>query len=114
MAESCPFGHTTLKSHRFVMLFEPGKRTLQEFYNEMPAVFMGCPGSDVFGQGLCVRVHAVATASPAVADVVEYELDSAQQLDFAEWCLSHPEYKDMVGSAMFLAESQAVANAMRP
>ena len=38
----------------------------------------------------------------------------ACRLDFAEWCLSHPEYKDMVGSAMFLAESQAVANAMRP
>jgi len=123
MAESCPFGHTTLKSHRFVMLFEPGKRTLQEFYNEMPAVFMGCREThSTHMQGLCVRVHAVATASPAVADVVilqedleqvEYELDSTQQLDFAEWCLSHPEYKDMVGSAMFLAESQAVANAMR-
>lgn len=25
-ARSCPFGHTTLKSHRFVMTFEPGRR----------------------------------------------------------------------------------------
>lgn len=124
MAESCPFGHTTLKTHRFVVSFEPGKRTMQEFYNEMPAVFMGCRETQhsTHMQGLCVRVHAVATSSPAVADVVilqeeleqvEYELDSAQQLEFAEWCLSHPDFKDLMGSAMFLAESHAVANAMR-
>ena len=36
------------------------------------------------------------------------------RLEFAEWCLSHPDFKDLMGSAMFLAESQAVANAMRP
>jgi len=37
-----------------------------------------------------------------------------RRLEFAEWCLSHPDFKDLLGSAMFLAESQAVANAMRP
>eukprot|EP00435_Cladocopium_sp_Y103_P070669 s656_g35.t1 len=124
MAESCPFGHTTLKTHRFVVSFEPGKRTMQEFYSEMPAVFMGCRETQhsTHMQGLCVRVHAVATSSPAVADVVilqeeleqvEYELDSAQQLEFAEWCLSHPDFKDLLGSAMFLAESQALLEASK-
>ena len=62
----------------------------------------------------CFRAKKPTPPHPPTAQRVSDDLGGQCRLDFAEWCLSHPEYKDMVGSAMFLAESQAVANAMRP
>ncbi|CAJ1343813.1 unnamed protein product [Effrenium voratum] len=123
MAESCPFGQSTfLKSHRFLVAFE-STRSLADFYAEMPAVFMGCRGvsNTACTQGICARVHAIAVESPAAADVVlleedleqvEYQLDSNQQLVFAEWCLEY-DYKECLGSVLFLAETQAVTHALQ-
>ncbi|CAE7161152.1 unnamed protein product, partial [Symbiodinium pilosum] len=55
----------------------------------MPAQFMGCRDTpkSVIREGLCARVNALSTESPAAADVVilhedyhqvEYELDCMQ------------------------------------
>ena len=37
LAESCPFGQSAMKSHRFWIAFEASERPLQDFYAEMPA-----------------------------------------------------------------------------
>jgi len=125
IAESCPFGQSTfLKNHRFVVSFEPPTRSLHDFYAEMPPVFMGCRSSKkvAMREGLCARVNALSTESPAAADVViltddyhqlEYELDCIQQFQFAEWCAEHSEFRAHLGSAIFLAEIRAVTHAVR-
>ncbi|CAE7393752.1 unnamed protein product, partial [Symbiodinium necroappetens] len=125
IGESCPFGQSTfLKNHRFIVSFEPPSRSLHDFYAEMPAQFMGCRGTQktVIREGLCARVHALSTESPAAADIVilhedyhqvEYELDCIQQLQFAEWCAGHALFQKYLGSAMFLAETRAVTHAVR-
>lgn len=125
IGESCPFGQSTfLKNHRFIVSFEPPSRSLHDFYAEMPAQFMGCRGTQktVIREGLCARVNALSTESPAAVDIVilhedyhqvEYELDCIQQLQFAEWCAGHSQFQTYLGSAMFLAETRAVTHAVR-
>mmetsp|Transcript_70953 Transcript_70953/g.164024 ORF Transcript_70953/g.164024 Transcript_70953/m.164024 type:complete len:885 (+) Transcript_70953:64-2718(+) len=122
LGESNPLGQSLLLRSRFSLEFSrDARRTLYDFYSDLPQEFMGAPGgrSITKGKAHTARVNVVSQQNPVEVDVVfledevgevEYELDSLQQLQFAEWCRESAQ--SCLGSVIFLIELGAVMRAL--
>lgn len=120
LGECCPLGQRFGASSRFSVEFFSAStpyRTLEEFYGSMPKVYMGTEDANSVSSGTVfkARISAIRTESPAEVEVMlldedvgeyEYELESMQQLEFAEWC--QVNHHSTLPSVVFLAELSAV------
>eukprot|EP00927_Polykrikos_kofoidii_P066826 TRINITY_DN62388_c0_g1_i1.p1 TRINITY_DN62388_c0_g1~~TRINITY_DN62388_c0_g1_i1.p1 ORF type:complete len:931 (+),score=103.17 TRINITY_DN62388_c0_g1_i1:118-2793(+) len=121
--EHLPIGQSFMHNSRFGLEFAASNRTIKEFYCGLPHEFMGTPGVASSATSPCgslhVRVIAVSRVNPVEIDVVvledytgelEYDLDTSQQLEFAEWCGRNAEH--CLGHAIYLTELGAITRAV--
>eukprot|EP00443_Scrippsiella_acuminata_P063174 CAMPEP_0115378344 /NCGR_PEP_ID=MMETSP0271-20121206/3965_1 /TAXON_ID=71861 /ORGANISM="Scrippsiella trochoidea, Strain CCMP3099" /LENGTH=824 /DNA_ID=CAMNT_0002801507 /DNA_START=67 /DNA_END=2539 /DNA_ORIENTATION=- len=111
---TCPLGQSWKKNSRFVFELGSESHGLGNFYWRMPQEFMGMNGTLGSSKGKDFVARAFASSVNEVDMVVlegdggEFEdLDSLQQIQFAETCQEHRP--DCVVHALFVADCAAVA-----